>query len=80
MLLVLGVTSLPIVVLNGERGKLPVWGVASPTLTRVALPMSAIDPAWVLMLEGRLSLERAHGKVGLSATQSDSMEVCCLEA
>lgn len=77
----LGVTSLPIVVLNGERGKLPgVRGVASPTFTRVALPMSAIDPACVLMLEGLLSPpERVQGNVGPSAAQSDAMEVCPID-
>lgn len=78
----LGVTSLPIVVLKGERGKLPaVEGVASPMFTRVALPMSAIDPACVLMLEGLLSPpERVQGNVGPSAAQSDAMEVCAFEA
>jgi hypothetical protein len=65
------------VVLNGERGKLPaVMGVASPTFTRVALPMSTMDPAWVLMLEGRLSPpERVQGRLGPSASQSEAMEV-----
>lgn len=72
----LGVISLPIVVLNGERGtRPPVEGVKSPTFTMVALPMSATDPAWVLRLEGRSSPERVHGRVGLSATQPDAKDV-----
>jgi hypothetical protein len=77
----LGVTSLAIVVLNGERGKLPpVIGVDSPTFTRVALPMSAMDPAWVSMLEGRLLPARVQGRFGPSAVKSDEMDVWLPEA
>jgi hypothetical protein len=43
--------------------------------------MSMTEPAWVLMLEGRLSLpERAHGRVGSSGTQSEPVEWCATEA
>lgn len=53
-------TSFPMVVLKGERGADAATlgpgtpSVRNPTFTRVALPISMTDPAWVLMLDGRL--------------------------
>jgi hypothetical protein len=79
-----GFTSRPIVVRYGDRRLCPaVDGVIGnvlpdcspprPTLTRVALPMSAImDPACVLILDGRLdSLGCAQGRWG-----SCNFELC----
>lgn len=45
-----------------------------PTFTRLALPMSMMDPACVLMLDGRLgSLDLDHGSFG-STAHSESVE------
>jgi hypothetical protein len=79
---------LPIVFLYGERGTSPAFSgelaiaypplsPCKPTFTRVALPISTMDPAWVLILDGRLkSSERVHGKFGPFGTQSEVVELC----